>query len=538
VHYATLWEHLADALPDAPALGHGSRRVTWATFEERAARLAAALGAHGVGPDDTVAAYLYNCPEYFEVFFGALKARAVPANINYRYGADELAFLLDNAQAKVLVFDAALRSQVAGITERLPHLLLVEVGDDATPPVPGALPYEELLAASEPAARIARHGDDVFLSYTGGTTGLPKGVRFTVARSTERSLTFRNLFLDLPDDEATLDPVAFAVLQAERGTPMRAIPASPLMHSTGLIFASLPTLVAGGTVTTLTSRSFDADELLTTVGATSAQVLAIVGDAFALPMVRALDAASAAGDAYDVGSLRMICSAGVTWSAQTKQRLLDHIPQVTLLDACGTTEGASYGVRQVRRGDPLSTTNFQATPGLKVLGPDREELPPGEVGMLAGPTAASGYFRDPTRTAETFVLLDGRQYAIPGDLGRVEPDGSVTLIGRGVKTINTGGEKVYPGEVEEAIGSLADVDECLVLGIPDERFGQAVAALIVRRPGTTLGADDVAGAVRSSLAGYKLPRRIRFVERLPRLPNGKTDFDAATALAQEPSTGS
>jgi fatty-acyl-CoA synthase len=313
---------------------------------------------------------------------------------------------------------------------------------------------------------------------------------------------------------------------------MRAIPASPLMHSTGFIFAALPTLFAGGTVTTLEHRSFDAHELLAAVETTAAQVVAIVGDAFALPMVRALDAGRPEGGRYETGSLRAICSAGVAWSAHIKERLFEHIPHVVLVDACGTTEGVTYGLRQFRRGDSLATANFNAAAGVKVLSPEGREMAPGEVGMLASPTVASGYFRDPEKTAATFFMHDGMQYAKPGDLGRIEPDGTLTLVGRGVTTINTGGEKVYPGEVEEVIKAIAAVDDCLVVGIPDERFGQSVAALIAAKPGHALASNVVDAAVREALAGYKVPRRIRIVEEIPRLPNGKVDYPTASTLVQ------
>jgi fatty-acyl-CoA synthase len=304
------------------------------------------------------------------------------------------------------------------------------------------------------------------------------------------------------------------------------------MHSTGFIFASLPTLFAGGTVTTLEHRSFDAHELLAAVEDTGTQVVAIVGDAFALPIVRALDEGRDGNSPYDTRSLRAICSAGVAWSAHIKERLLEHIPDVVLVDACGTTEGVTYGIRQVRRGDSLFTANFDAAPGVKVFSPDREELAPGEVGMLASPTVAAGYFRDPVKTATAFFVHEGAQYAMPGDLGRIEADGTLTLIGRGVTTINTGGEKVYPGEVEEAIKTLAVVDDCLVIGIPDERFGQSVAALVVVKPGEALATGALDRVVRETLAGYKVPRRVRVVGAIPRLPNGKVDYETASTLAQ------
>jgi acyl-CoA synthetase (AMP-forming)/AMP-acid ligase II len=533
-HYATIWESIAARIPDSPALQHGAVRRSWSAFEERSARLAGGLQAHGVGAGDGIAQYLYNCPELFEGFFAGLKIRAIPSNINYRYGSDELVALLDNSEATVLFFDASLGDQVSAARERAPRLrLLVEVGGDGPSPVPGAVAYEELVASAEPAPPIERPDDDQFLSYTGGTTGLPKGVRYDIGQSADNSLRFRDMFLGRTD---ALDPVTFAVRQAAAGAPMRGIPASPLMHSTGFIFASLPVLIGGGEVTTLVSRSFDAHELFETVDATGAQLLAIVGDAFALPMVRALDEGRPDGGRYDGSSVLAIVSAGVAWSAHIKERLLEHLPGATLLDACGSTEGVGYGFRKVRRGDVVSTANFDPSPGLKVLGPDGKELAPGEIGMLAGPTTATGYHHDPEKTASTFFRVGDQQYAMPGDLGRIEPDGTVTLVGRGVTTINTGGEKVFPAEVEEAIATLAAVDDCLVLGVPDERFGQAVAALVVGEPQHQLVADDVAAAVRSSLAGYKVPRRIRFVEAIPRLANGKVDFEVARALAGEDMT--
>ena len=229
-------------------------------------------------------------------------------------------------------------------------------------------------------------------------------------------------------------------------------------------------------------------------------------------------------------SLRTICSAGTAWSARIKQRLLEHLPQAALLDFCGSTEGVTYGFRRVRRGEGAFTANFEAARGLRVIGPDRRELPRGEVGLLAGPTPASGYHKDPQRSASTFFTIDGEQVAAPGDLGRIEADGSVTLIGRGASVINTGGEKVYPAEVEEVINGLAGVEECLVAGVADERFGQLVAAIVVTAADRHLDASDVMAAARRSLAGYKVPRLVVFVDEVPRAPNGKIDYAAVRAV--------
>ena len=528
LHFATLWEAIADEIPAAPALTHGTRTIGWGEFELRAARLAGALRAHGLGPGSVVACYLYNCPEYFETFLAALKIRAVPANVNYRYGGAELRALLENCEAEALFFDSALRERVATVRHDLPWIrLLVEVGEAApAAPLPGACGYEKLISSSDPAPRVSRSEQDVFLSYTGGTTGLPKGVRYTIGRGVANSLRLRELFLGTGTE---LGIVEYATEQARNGDRLVAIPASPLMHSTGFTFASLPTLTSGGQVATLEGRSFDACELLATIGAVRAQVVAIVGDAFALPLLRALDTGAPTGR-YDTSSLRTICSAGTAWSARIKQRLLEHVPQAALLDFCGSTEGVTYGFRRVRQGDPAFTANFEAARGLRVIGPDRRELPRGEVGLLAGPTPASGYHKDPQRSATTFFTIDGESLAAPGDLGRIEADGSVTLIGRGTSVINTGGEKVYPAEVEEVINELAGVEECLVAGVPDERFGQLVAAIVVTAADRQLDASEVIAAARRSLAGYKVPRLVVFVDKVPRAPNGKVDYAAAQAM--------
>ena len=527
-HFATLWEAIADEIPSAPALTHGGRTIAWGEFEQRAARLAGALRAYGLGPGSVVACYLYNCPEYFETFLAALKIRAVPANVNYRYGGAELRALLENCEADALFFDSALRKRVVSVRHEVPGVrLLVEVGEDGgAVRWPGACGYQELMASSEPAPRMRRSEQDVFLSYTGGTTGLPKGVRYTIGRGVTNSLRLRDLFLETSTELGIVD---YAAEQARDGNSLVAIPASPLMHSTGFTFASLPTLTSGGQVATLEGRSFDAGELLATIGAVRAQVVAIVGDAFALPLLRALDAGAPSGR-YETSSLRTICSAGTAWGARIKQRLLEHVPQAALLDFCGSTEGVTYGFRRVRRGEGAFTANFEAAHGLRVIGPDRRELPRGEVGLLAGPTPASGYHRDPQRSASTFFTIDGEQLAAPGDLGRIEADGSVTLIGRGASVINTGGEKVYPAEVEEVLNELAGVEECLVAGVPDERFGQLVAVIVVTAADRQLDASDVIAAARRSLAGYKVPRLVVFADDVPRAPNGKVDYAAVEAV--------
>jgi len=540
-HLASIWESIADRLPGEIALVHGAVRLSWASFEQRAARFAAALDAAGVRAGQTVAIDMYNGAEYLEVFFAALKIRAVPANVNYRYLDDELCQLLEQSDAVALVYHAALRHQVARAAARTAGLrLLVEVGQaDADVPDGGApasiapagvRQYEELIRAHPPAPRIRRPASDVFLSFTGGTTGLPKGVEYVIGDSARNTRVLGRQMLGLDDidwDGPALDRAV--LLHRQRRRPV-ALPASPLMHSTGLIMASLPVLTAGGTVVTLTARHFDPDELFAAIAATRPRTVSIVGDAFARPMMRALARQAATGRGYDASSLVTIASAGVAWSADVKRAILEHIPQVTLVDACGSTEGALIGSMISRHGMPLSTDRFVPAPGVRILRADGSDVPAGsaETGMFLVPTVARGYRNDPERTSAAFRTVAGQRYVSTGDWGRWNADGTVTLIGRGTSTINTGGEKVFPEEVEQLIRGLPGVEDCVVLGLPDERFGQRVAAVVQPQDGFLEPATVIA-AVRHRLAPYKVPRTV-VVAPVPRAPNGKVIFAVARQL--------
>jgi len=317
-----------------------------------------------------------------------------------------------------------------------------------------------------------------------------------------------------------------------------ALPASPLMHSTGLIMASLPVLTAGGRVVTLTSRHFDAAELFATVERTRPRTVSIVGDAFARPMLKELDRRAAEGRPYDTGSLVTITSAGVAWSAEVKQALLEHIPQGTLVDLCGSSEGATIGTAQVRRGMTPSTDRFNPAPGLRIIRPDGTDVLPGdeELGMFLVPTVARGYRNDPERTVAAFRLVDGQMHVLTGDWGRWNDDGTITLVGRGTSTINTGGEKVFPEEVEKVIRALPGVEDCVVLGRPDERFGTSVAAVVQLAEGSpetsVAAAERITSATRSRLAGYKVPRAIVFGP-VPRAANGKLLYDEARRVLED-----
>jgi 3-oxocholest-4-en-26-oate---CoA ligase len=536
-HFATAWEAIADLFPEDLALAHGTSARTWREFDERASRLAAGLAAAGVGPGDTVAIDLYNCNEYLETFFAALKIRAVPANVNYRYLHEELRHLLHQAGARVLVFHASLAERVLPASAAVPDLRMIVAVDDcggSRSLGPGTVLFEDLITEHAPAPRILRSSDDVFLSFTGGTTGMPKGVEYVVGNSmnTTFHLARQNLGIEKIDWDAPSIDRATALREWYR-TPL-AVPASPMMHSTGLIMASLPVLTLGGAVVTLTSHHFDADELFVTVAEHRASTVSIVGDAFARPMLRALELQAATGRPYNTSSLITITSAGLAWSAPVKDALLEYMSQVTLVDACGSTEGGTIGLQVVRYGDPTSTDRFTPAPGLRLVRADGSTIAPDsdEIGQFLLPTVSRGYRNDPERTAATYRIIDGQYFVMPGDWGRWNPDGTVTLIGRGTSTINTGGEKVYPEEVEKVLTLHPDIEDCLVFGLPVERFGQRVVALVQPAPGRAVEPTALVQHLRERIASYKVPKEIR-VGAIPRAPNGKVIFAEARAQFED-----
>ena len=372
----------------------------------------------------------------------------------------------------------------------------------------------------------------MYLSYTGGTTGLPKGVMYEMRGVTQRTLDTRAMICGV-EAPWEAEPATVAVDLARRGRDARrsAGVASDAQHRLHVPRHSRCSRREAPSRPSR-PRRFDPSSVLATVERARATVVAIVGDAFGRPLVQALDDACAAGRPFDVSPVRVVCSAGVAWSADTKRRLLDHLPGATLLDACGSTEGGTYGFTVVRRGDDPTTARFTRAPGTVILRDDGQaEVPIGETGLIAALTQTTGYYKQPEKTAETFRTIDGQQYVVPGDLGRIEPDGSITLLGRGTSVINTGGEKVHPEEVEDVLKALRGVIDAIVVGVPDERLGQVVGAVLQLAPGARASQTDVATAVRQKLAGYKAPRRIVFVDEIPRAPNGKADLARARDLA-------
>ena len=535
--FATVLETIGDLRRDRLAVSHGERTRTWAELEERAARLAGHLAAEGIGAEARVAVALYNGIEYLETVFAILKLRAVPVNVNYRYRRDEIVQLLDDAQAEAAVFDAALAQRFGETRAALPRLrTLVQVG--APDGVPGwAAGYERAVDTSEPAPRIER-GDDHWLMYTGGTTGRPKGVlsRHSWLFATCCANGFLLLGEPLPGDLGELR-ATLQRLGPDRDA-MVCLPAPPLMHATGM-YTTFGALLAGGRVVYLPSRSYDPDELAATAQRERVDTVSIVGDVFARPLADALDAAAAAGRPYDLGSLRRMISVGVTWSADVKQRLLRHADMVCR-DLVASSEGGPYAVQETRRGDPAETARFRLFPGARIVDSAGRPVAPGsgEIGLLAAPVDEHvRYQDDDAATAATFREIGGRRWVVPGDLASLDADGTVVFHGRGSRVINTGGEKVFAEEVEQVLLTHPAVRDAVVVGIPDERWGSRIAAVVSLRPGAALTPAAASAYVGERLADHKRPRGLVVVDELRRSPSGKADLSWARGIAAARSGG-
>jgi len=548
-NWATLWEAVAAEQPDHTAVVLGEHRILWRDLDVRAARLAAALTAHGVGVGAKVAQLMYNCPEYLESAYAAFKVRASTVNVNYRYLAPEIVHVVGDSDAEVLVFHTSFAAVVAEAAAALPKLrLLLQVDDegrdgddrdgddrDGAPLLAGALRYEDVIAEHGPAAPIQRSGEDELVLYTGGTTGLPKGV---VWRHVDLfgALAFNGYAsygIPAPETAAEAGRIA-AQLNAQGSSPVN-MTAPPLMHGTAL-FLAMSTFVLGGTVVLLGSRHFDPAELLRLVQREHVTQLSIVGDAFARPVVAELHRAEAAGDSYDISSLDRIVSTGATLSAPLKRELMQRAPRATVIDMIGASEGGPFAMAMTPPGaDPMGTAKFMATPTTALFDEDTwERIEPGcgRSGVLAssGPMP-SGYHNAPEKTAATFRTIGGVRYTIPGDHALIDADGTVHLLGRGSVCINSGGEKIYPEEVEVAARSHPAVEDCIAVGVPDVRFGEAVVLVAKSAGAAAVDADDIIRHVKTKIASYKAPRRVVFVDAFVRSPSGKADYRWARDVA-------
>jgi acyl-CoA synthetase (AMP-forming)/AMP-acid ligase II len=532
-HFADLWEMAADVAAADPAVSRGSTQLTWAAYEARAARVASLLDQSGIGRDGKVAIMLFNGHEYLEVQFAAFKQRAIPVNVNYRYRADELAYILDNSDAEALFFDAAFAPYVARIRDQLPRLrLLVQVDEPgaAAELLPGAHDYEATLAEHDRLPPLARSADDTYLLYTGGTTGLPKGVMYRMGDITLGLLRQGSAVFGIPPVDDLEDLRAVVARFTTCGDLPAVLCTPPLMHGAGDWLGAMVPHMVGGNSVLLESRTFDADEALAAVERHAVSTMVIVGDAFGRPIVEALDRPDTTPD---LGSVRYLVSGGAMLAADTKDALLRHLPGAVIVDALGSSEGG-MGVQVTKHGDRTPTGSFRLSERSKVIREDGSLVPPGtgEIGMLAsaGEVMALGYYKDPEKTERTFRLIDGVRHLVSGDMATVDADGTIRLLGRGSGCINSGGEKIFPEEVEEVVKTHPHVRDCLVFGVADERFGERIVAVASTRPGHRVGQAALIAHVKATLASYKAPRSVLLVDEVPRASNGKADYATARAL--------
>jgi 3-oxocholest-4-en-26-oate---CoA ligase len=528
--------------PDRVAVVQGERTRTWPQLDERADRLAAHLRSCGVGPGARVGIGLYNSVEYLETLVAVFKLRAVPVNVNYRYQETELEEVAAYTGLAGLVFDASLLDAVRSVRSRVPSLCALVcagdgdgggAGDDANADV---VAYADAMRAPR-HQRQRRSGHDQVIILTGGTTGRPKGVVWEHAgvRAVVSSAYGRR-GLPVPPDLAGIVETA-RHLVGSGGAPVM-LPVSPLMHGTGFFF-TLGNLLLGGRVVLMCNRSFDAAEVLSAVQAQGVQELAIVGDAFARPLLAEMRRASQRGTPYDISTLERVVSSGVRWSPEVQREMLRQ-GRMVLQDSIASTEGGPYGVSMAGPGDQPVSGRFTLPPNARVVTPDGTDVVPGsgEVGVLASTGALPlGYFEDPKATAEVFRTIDGVRYAVPGDAATVESDGTLTLLGRGNSVVNTGGEKVFVEEVEEALVAHPEVEDAVVVGVPSARWGSQVTALVCARPGTQPSPADLSEHVGRILAGYKRPREVFLVDAIKRTASGKTDRRWAAGTARDLSAG-
>jgi 3-oxocholest-4-en-26-oate---CoA ligase len=536
-NWATLWEALAAKQPDHVAVVIGDTHIRWRELDDRASRIASLLTEFGVGHDAKVGQLLFNCPEYLETAYASFKVRASTVNVNYRYKAPEIVHVLSDSGATALVYHGAFSDVVEQARASLTNIkLFLQVnGGDNLPLLPGAVDYDAAMAREQPMAPIVRSGNDSLLLYTGGTTGLPKGVVWSHS-GLFGALAFTgyaSLGLPLPE---TIDEVARVASELNvAGTSPVNMTAPPLMHGTAM-FLAFSTFVLGGTVVLLGGRKFDASELLRLVQRERVTQLSIVGDAFARPIVEELERAETEGRAYDLSSLGRIVSTGATLSAEMKRALMKRATKAVILDMVGASEGGPFAVAMTMPGqDPVATAAFMATPNTALFDDqtwEKIEFGSGRSGVLAASgSMPDGYFGDPDKTANTFRVIDGVRYTIPGDFAEIEADGTVHLRGRGSVCINTGGEKVYPEEVEVAARAHPSIEDCVAVGTPDTRFGEIVTLVASRT--SDISETDLIEYVKNQIATYKAPRRVVFVDAVYRSPSGKADYRWAKEIAQQ-----
>ena len=517
-----------------PGGGQGMS-ITWSAFTARTNRLARFLAAQGLEPDAKVAHYMRNCPAYVETMVACFKGRFVHVNVNYRYVEDELFYIFDNSDAEAVVYAREFREQVDRLRDRLPKVktyIEIPAYFSEEDPVPDyATSYRQVTESGDAdRLNIERQGTDLLFLYTGGTTGMPKGVMWEHEAIWNAGGAGASILR--PGVEPPASPEEHATRVAAAPFWPNLLAACPLMHGTAMLSA-INTLNQGGAVVTVPETSLDTAALWRTVERCKVNSMAIVGDAFAKPMLRELDEN---GDKYDISSLIGMISSGVMWSPEVKKGLLRHNENMALVDSFGASEAIGFGASRTTKDSDSSTAKFQIGEHCKVFTEKHREVSPGsgEAGFVArSRNIPVGYYKDEEKTAKTFPVIHGVRYSIPGDWCTVDADGTLTLLGRGSVCINSGGEKIFPEEIEEVLKLHESIDDALVVGVPDDRWGQAVTGVVVLASGAELDEQELKDFVKKYLAAYKAPKYIVATDVPLRAPNGKADYKRATQAAKE-----
>ncbi len=529
---ADLFEIVVDAAPNREVLVSPPRRLTLAQLDERANRLADVLSGLGVGRGHHVGLQLVNGTEYVEGMLACFKLSAVPINLNYRYVEAELRYLYEDADLVIVIHHRQFSSRIALVardTAKLEHLIVVGDSSDQLPP-PGAIDYEKALAAADPARphNPSRNGDDWYIAYTGGTTGMPKGVVWR-----QEDIFFAGMGGGDPtaSGDEVRAPQALAERLPEVGLTMLAAP--PMMHVSSQ-WAVFLAIFTGGRIVFPPPGNLDPDAILRLMVAERVNLLVVVGDAMARPLAGALQRAQAAGTPYELSALLAIGSGGATLSATARRQLGRMLPNVMILDGLGSSETGILGTQPRDAADTSQQSRFTVNAQTCVLDEQNRPVRPGSgiVGRLARKGHVPlGYYKHEQDTSSAFLDVGGERWVLPGDHAMVDADGTVILLGRGSTCVNTGGEKVYPEEVEVAILSAPEVADAVVVGVPDERWGEQVVAIIRPAPGETLSLDRLQDHLRQHLAGFKVPRSLVIVDAVERTPAGKPDYKWAREYA-------
>ncbi len=533
LNIADLAEHAIDAVPDRVALISGDETLTYAELEERANRLAHYLIDQGVKKDDKVGLYCRNRIEIVIAMLGIVKAGAILVNVNFRYVEGELKYLFDNSDMVALVHERRYSDRVANVLPETPNvktILVVEDGTEEDFQRYGGVEFYSALEQGSPERDFGpRSEDDIYLLYTGGTTGFPKGVMW------RHEDIYRVLFggTDFATGEPIADEYGLAN-QAKESGPMVRYPIPPMIHG-ATQSATWMALFSGQT--TVLEPEFDADKVWRTIHEHKVNLLFFTGDAMARPLLDALLAHQDEGNTYDLGSLFLLASTAALFSTSLKEKFLELLPDRIITDSIGSSETGFGGSSVVAKGQShTGGPRVTIDKNTKVLDEDGNEVQPGsgKRGVIAKcGHIPVGYFKDEKKTAETFKTFNGVRYAIPGDFAEVEADGTVTMLGRGSVSINSGGEKIYPEEVEAALKGHPDVFDALVVGVPDPRFGQHVAAVVHPREGAKPRLGDLDAFVRKEIAGYKVPRSLWLVDEVKRSPAGKPDYRWAKDVTEQ-----